>query len=716
MEDIDNALRATVSSLSDENYAQSLAFYRFWFDIGQTYHQIPPDKICDDIWNNRWINSSINPEEGKIIHTTAHLILRFASDAESDPLFSPHNPGLQSRLCARTLREFFSRNLRFSHGDKPMGNICADANLIAHWVNLGYVEEVAIRNHILQSLISHPKLYDHQADALIILFKLAGAAFEAYADPSMVDRCFELLKDHSYYNRSRVRYESNPAYYGQAELDRSNSYDMMKRERVQVCEPLQVKGCCHRAKTNLQEVVALRERGWEGLPPPPVFTTRKPKPTVANQNDPTSTPVATLLGLPNRDLEPQIPQSPPLGSTTVRESDPIPVSPITPVARSPSISIASLSDFTIADTTDDESSVDPMSPGTSDDELPIDLATPTPHKTFYLEDGNAEVLCGNTLFRVHTTILSFHSPALRRMFAQTSLATAESPNGCPRILSSDTPKDFATLLKMIYLPGYVALPAPLGYSTDYLSIYRFPERNKVPDFATFSSLLRITAKYEMPTVRSQLLDAVRDAYPGTFEGLAPSKPLGESVFSGPTPHPNEVLNLFVQQNITSALPMAYYMAARRGLDSLMDEHLPQNAVLSPRVLRSAISGLMALREVELNGAHHLIFGPKGTHHCSTPNCPSRTPTGSAALEAYQKVFDRIAGSSQQGTKVLQVPEFIEDLGDDVQGVGPGICSSCVERWASGHAELRKKAWATLPDVFGLRSRIRIGGSVSGSVV
>ena len=70
-----------------------------------------------------------------------------------------------------------------------------------------------------------------------------------------------------------------------------------------------------------------------------------------------------------------------------------------------------------------------------------------------------EVLCGNTLFRAHTSTLSFHSPAFRRMFAQTGLATAESPNGCPRILSSDTSEDFATLLKMIYLPGFVVIPA-----------------------------------------------------------------------------------------------------------------------------------------------------------------------------------------------------------------------------------------------------------------
>jgi len=225
----------------------------------------------------------------------------------------------------------------------------------------------------------------------------------------------------------------------------------------------------------------------------------------------------------------------------------------------------------------------------------------------------------------------------------------------------------------------------------------------VPDFTTFSSLLRITTKYEMPAVRSQLFEAVRDAYPETFEGLVPSKQLGERVFSGPTPHPNEVLNLFVQQKLTSALPMAYYMAAQRGLDSLMDGRLPASARLSPEILHVALRGLMTLREAELNETHHLIFGSKASHHCSTPSCPSRTPTGPATLEAFQKVFDHIVGSSSQlGTKVLQVPEFYEDCGGDLQCVGPGICGNCVERWESGRAGLRKKIWVTLPDVFGLK--------------
>ena len=133
----------------------------------------------------------------------------------------------------------------------------------------------------------------------------------------------------------------------------------------------------------------------------------------------------------------------------------------------------------------------------------------------------------------------------------------------------------------------------------------------------------------------------------------------------------------------------------------MDEHLPRNATLSSKTLRSAITGLMALREAELTETHNLIFESNSSHPCSTPNCPLRTPTGPAALAACHKVFGRIVGPSQLGTKVLQVPEFYEDREGELQCVGPGVCSTCVDRWDSGHAELRKKVWATLPDVFGL---------------
>jgi len=231
-------------------------------------------------------------------------------------------------------------------------------------------------------------------------------------------------------------------------------------------------------------------------------------------------------------------------------------------------------------------------------------------------------------------------------------------------------------------------------------VYRFPEWNEAPDFSTFSSLLRITAKYQMPTVRSRILKVIRGAYPVTFEGLDPSKALGENVFNRPVPHPNAVLNLFVQQNLTSALPMAYYMAVRRGPDSLLDECLPASARLPPKTLRVAMKGLFVLREMELKETRRLIFGSKGSWSCSRPNCPSRNPTGPGFSEAHHEIADRIVDSVElhSGTKLLQVLSLREFC----EGDGFGFCEGCVDAWEARHADVRKKAWAALPDVFGLK--------------
>ena len=197
---IQQGLSTTISRLSDQNYDQSFTFYRFWFDVAKTHSEIPPDQILDAIWNNR--GAHLVPAHGKFIHPTALLSLRFAGDAESDSILAPHSVGLRTRLCARFLKEFFEDSMthveyedehRWRNGWEQF---YIYTNFVAHLANLGYVDESVIRGHILQSLTSHPKLYSHQADGLIILFKLAGATFEKYVDSSVVDRCFELLEGH----------------------------------------------------------------------------------------------------------------------------------------------------------------------------------------------------------------------------------------------------------------------------------------------------------------------------------------------------------------------------------------------------------------------------------------------------------------------------------------------------------------------------------------
>ena len=60
MANIETRLRLLVAELSNENYKQSLTFYRLWFDIAQTYNQIPSDWVFDVIWNNRRLGSMMD--------------------------------------------------------------------------------------------------------------------------------------------------------------------------------------------------------------------------------------------------------------------------------------------------------------------------------------------------------------------------------------------------------------------------------------------------------------------------------------------------------------------------------------------------------------------------------------------------------------------------------------------------------------------------------
>ena len=79
---------------------------------------------------------------------------------------------------------------------------------------------------------------------------------------------------------------------------------------------------------------------------------------------------------------------------------------------------------------------------------------PTRHGSFYLEDGNVEIVCGYTIFRVHSPIVSFSSPYLRDILSPSTLLNAPMPEGCSRVVFEDSAQDFAVLLKMIYTPGY----------------------------------------------------------------------------------------------------------------------------------------------------------------------------------------------------------------------------------------------------------------------
>ncbi|KAF9646044.1 hypothetical protein BDM02DRAFT_319686 [Thelephora ganbajun] len=215
--------------------------------------------------------------------------------------------------------------------------------------------------------------------------------------------------------------------------------------------------------------------------------------------------------------------------------------------------------------------------------------TPTCHDMFYFEDGNVEIVCGDTVFRVHSTVVSFSSPKLRDILSQPALLRAPTPEGPPRIAISDSAEDFGILLEMIYTPG-------------------FPGRHEVPEFAVFASLLRMTTKYGFFHVREQLIKDLKSAYPTKWEDFRTAKVLGEDIFGSPKPHPNAVLNLFEAQNVRFAIPFAAYRASVGGFSALISDK--PGTVLPRHTLATTIHGMHVLRSMASHTARVVTYGGK----------------------------------------------------------------------------------------------------------
>lgn len=194
---ISTFLRELVSSLSEDNYERTISDYRFWMKIGVAHGQIPRDQFSDDILAIMQPNL-VYPASKQLIHPTGRLLSRFITDVGLDPALSIDVSRTYDRIRHTSLQNFFSDNLYFMMKKKSssadLGKLYTNVNLLAHLANFGCLNAEDVRDHILQSLTFRPTLRGYQLGSLVALLGISGATFAAYADPSVMARCYGLLK------------------------------------------------------------------------------------------------------------------------------------------------------------------------------------------------------------------------------------------------------------------------------------------------------------------------------------------------------------------------------------------------------------------------------------------------------------------------------------------------------------------------------------------
>jgi len=216
------------------------------------------------------------------------------------------------------------------------------------------------------------------------------------------------------------------------------------------------------------------------------------------------------------------------------------------------------------------------------------------------------------------------------------------------------------------------------HSNSRLSNFRFPNRHKTPDFATFSSLLQMATKYRIQELRSQILLDLHPAYPTELSEYKASYCLGEAVFGIPLPHPNSVLDLFVKSEVAFALPFAYYRVCIAGDPASLETTDPEVA-LPPDTLKAALRGQARLRAEEVQLARKVVV----------QDCTSKRPCSGQLPASRTQVFDWIHVATQSG---------ILEKGDPPESV---YCIHCQRSFKRELSKAKEDTWKNLPTYFGL---------------
>ena len=218
------------------------------------------------------------------------------------------------------------------------------------------------------------------------------------------------------------------------------------------------------------------------------------------------------------------------------------------------------------------------------------------------------------------------------------------------------------------------------------SACRLPFATNPPPFREFSSLLRLSTKYEIPRIRDPLINHLRTTW-----NVGAVTPIHRGRFVDPQPHPNEVLKLFHECRVDFALPFAFYEACDAGIKSLTNTD--PSIKLPPVALSQAVRGFCTLKEWEWKLARSILFLDRQSHtsnRCRPLDIRS-TGSGSPLQDVLRAIYP---GFGVRTGGILHAPDF--PYGNN--------CVDCLRRWNEIKDQAKEELWRSLPEIFGLEPR------------
>ncbi|KAJ6593500.1 hypothetical protein B0H19DRAFT_1365572 [Mycena capillaripes] len=291
----------------------------------------------------------------------------------------------------------------------------------------------------------------------------------------------------------------------------------------------------------------------------------------------------------------------------------------------------------------------------------------------WYDDGSIVLQAQNTQFRVHWSILSQHSSFFREIRGLPQPPSNQpSVDGCPVVELQDDVTDVEHLLKILYdlkLLFQPALPLPV-----------------------IAALIRLGRKYDFRDVLNSAVERVTFENPAIFEEFCTLFVDGVYTTTRIVPYAGiffDILTLARENNIASALPVAYYRAATCSLDMLLDGiHRKDGTVASLATvdLHQCIRG----REKLINAQSQPGFTWGWLKHGVWAHDEDCTNTSGRCTSIREALLIKC-------TEVVQ----LRALGQFAPERPRGLCIGCRQHANDLVSAGRKKIWDELPCFFGL---------------
>ena len=206
-------------------------------------------------------------------------------------------------------------------------------------------------------------------------------------------------------------------------------------------------------------------------------------------------------------------------------------------------------------------------------------SVPQKHDSFWYSDGSIVLVANSTAFRVHTSILTRHSPVFMNIINLPQAEDAKRIDGCPVVHVSDSADEITCLLHAIYdgrkcvhIAYYLSsLVRILIISPRFMNIDAWPV---TVSFDTLSALVRLGHKYEFEEIVEEAMKWLEVYYTTNFEvwkkyirGIRDPPFL---VSAGPSADDIDAVNLARLTGHHSILPIALYRCAQLTVDDLLD--------------------------------------------------------------------------------------------------------------------------------------------------